>query len=239
VNRSSPAFYLNRSAPKPMPRGLDPRGRPRWRKVASGNAYSWHEDRLHALASASHTANSSYIGRWTIPLTIGGRRTSISGGLWYHAPPSLVWFWPIGVVLLSLPALLRLRRVRLNAAVAMGLAAATLVAGVVGGTGRGLYGRPTVSVGQLIVFAIALLIGVVLAYGFLVREWRTIAAILIGGYGLWIGISLFGTLTHGFVLAVLPGWVERAAAVITLAGSVGLWLVVLASETGVLRTREA
>ncbi|MGB2952724.1 MAG: hypothetical protein WBB74_04940 [Gaiellaceae bacterium] len=227
VNERSPAFYLNRSRPSLVPRGLNPRASPRWHRLTAGRTYSWHEDRLHGLASAARPSNSSYVGRWTIPLKVAGVGATISGGLWYRDRPSLVWFWPIAVTIASLAALLRLRRRRLDVVLATALVVTTLVASVVGRAGRGVYGRPTVSIGQLIGFAIACLIAVVLGWAFAAPRWRSVATILAGGYGLWTGITLFGTLTHGFVLAALPAWVERTTAVTALAGCVGLWLVLL------------
>jgi hypothetical protein len=236
VNTQSPAYYLNRQLPLVVPRGLGPHTQPRWRQIAAGPAYSWHEDRLHSLAAAARAPGSAYVGRWTIPLVVDGRRTAISGGLWHVANPPLVWFWPIVVLLACLPALTRLRRPRLDTAVLRGLAAATLASATAARLGRELYGRPTVSGWQLVGVALTCCIAVALAGLAVSGRSREIVLGVIGLAGIYQGFALLATLEHGFVLAALPAALERSLTVAALAGGAGLLLVLWLTDNGASRT---
>ena len=231
VNVHSPAYYLNRPRPLKPPAGLDPGTPPLWKQLSSGHTYSWHEDRLHALAAAARTPGSAYVGRWTVPVLAGGTMTSISGTLWHADAPSLVWFWPVAVLLACLAALLRLRDPRLDAAAMSVLAAFTLGAATLGRLGRELVGRPTVSTGQLLLVALTCAVAAGLAVLYLRREWRVVAAAAIAVLGVYQGLALVGTLLHGFVLSVLPAWLERAATTTALAAGTGLFVIVVAGAT--------
>jgi hypothetical protein len=189
---------------------------------------------MHALAAAARAPGSRYVGQWTIPLLINGRLAQISGGLWHRDGPSIVWFWPIVVVLTSTAALVRLRRPRLNAALATGLAAATLLAIAVARAGRDLYGRPTLSIYHVVQLALTLLVILVAARFVLRARLDLIGAVLIGAAGIDVGLTLIGVLLRGFVLSTLPATVERAAIVVALAAGIGL-LAVVAFGTASLR----
>jgi hypothetical protein len=231
VNVHSPAYYLNRLRPLTPPAGLTPGTRPVWKQVSTGHTYEWHEDRLHALAAAARAPGAAYVGRWTVPVLVGGTMTRISGTLWHADDPSLVWFWPIAVLLGCLAALLRLREPRLEAATGAVLAGVTLVAATIGRLGRELYGRPTVSAGQMLLVAVTCAVAVGLVVLYLRREWRALACAVIAVLGIVQGLALVGTLLHGFVLSVLPAWLERAAAATSLAAGAGLLVIVVAGAT--------
>jgi hypothetical protein len=226
ANTLSPTYYLNRSRPL-VPPHVNAQAAPIWHLVSHARSYSWHEDRLHALAATALAPGSSYVGGWAVPLLVNGKRTQIRGGLWHSDAPSLTWFWPIVVLLASLPALIRLRRPRLDAAVMTVLALATLGASTTARLGRELYGRPTVSGWQLAVLAVTCLFAVVIAWMYLRPEWRWIGAMLIAVTGMYEGVVLVGTLLNGFVLAVLPAVVERITVITALAGGAGLFALVL------------
>jgi hypothetical protein len=225
VNTRSPAYYLNRQRPLVVPPGLGPHTPPRWQKVTSSKSYSWHEDRLHSLAAAARAPGSAYVGRWTIPIVVGGRRTAISGGLWHVGDPPRVWFWPIVVLLACLPALTRLRRVRLDAALLAGLAFVTLAGSTAARLARDLYGRPTVSSWQLVGATLTCVVAVALGGLALRASSRRVGFGLIGLAGIYEGLALIATLVHGFVLAALPAALERTLTVAALAGGAGLLLM--------------
>ncbi len=231
VNVHSPTYYLNRRRPLKPPAGLSPGTPPLWKQLSSGHTYSWHEGRLHALAAAARTPGSAYVGRWTVPVLAGGTMTSISGTLWHADDPSLVWFWPVAVLLGCLAAVLRLRDPRLDATAMSVLAGVTLGAATLGRLGRELVGRPTVSTGQLLLVALTCAVAAGLAVLYLRREWRVVAAAAIAVLGVYQGLALVGTLLHGFVLSVLPAWLERAAATTSLAAGTGLFVIVVAGAT--------
>lgn len=228
VNRASSMWYLNQVPAQTPALGLTTRTPASWEHVSSGHSYEWHDGRLHALASAARAPGAAYIGRWNVPLHIGGVPTAITGGLYYAPGPSPVWFWPIVVLAACVPAALRLRRPALDRRVARGLAAAALTAFVLAALARQLHGRPGISAGQWIVLAIEL--------GF--AGWAA-ARLARGGNGwfvlfliaaaaIWEGATLVGTLLYGFVLLAVPAFPARLAVVACLATGVGLLPVVFA-----------
>ena len=151
VNQNSAMYYLNQTpVTETPPSNLTRTTPPSWQLVTVGHDYSWHDGRLHALATVAVSPGVAYVGRWRIPLLVDGRLSSISGALWHAEGPSVVWFWPIVVFLLCVLAARRVRRPALDRLVAGALSIGALVAIAVAGVGRYLHGRPTVSVFQLI-----------------------------------------------------------------------------------------
>ncbi|MBV8257176.1 MAG: hypothetical protein JO073_05095 [Actinobacteria bacterium] len=227
VNVHSATWFLNRPVPQVVPPRL---GAPAWQRLTSAHSTSWHEDRLHAAALAAHPAGNAYLGRWLVPLLVDGRPAAIRGGLWQGAAPSWLWFWPLALLAACVPALIALRQARWDGIAQRALAALALAAATTGRLGRELYGRPSVSAGQLVLVGATCAVAVVLALLFLQRDWRTAAGLAIGAAALYQGLALIGTLRNAFVLAVLPAWAERAATVASLTAGVGLLVVVLTSS---------
>ncbi|MBX5474224.1 MAG: hypothetical protein IRZ20_04355, partial [Thermoleophilia bacterium] len=195
VNTRAPTFFLNRARPRPQPppAGADRRAPPRWKRIAAGRATSWHEDRIHALALGAHPAGDAYLGHWLVPLLVDGRRAAVRGELRHVAPPSLLWLWPVALALACVPALLRLREAGWDQHALWALAPLALGAATAGRLGRELYGRPTVSAGQLALAATTCAVAAALAALFLRRAWRTLAAVAIGIAGLYQGLALLAT----------------------------------------------
>ena len=227
-NTNSPTYYLNRARPLTPPAGLGPRTPPAWKHIALGESTSWHEDRLHALALARHPSGNALVGRWLVPIVVDGRRTAIAGTLRHSAAPSLLWFWPLLLAAALVPALLRLRAARLEAQVGVALAALALVAATTARLGRELYGRPTVSAGQLALAGATCAAALAFAALYTRQDWRVLAAAAIGTAALYQGLALVGTLRNGYVLAVLPGWAERTATAVSLSAGAALLVAVLA-----------
>ena len=116
VNESSAMYYLNqvpalgwRDVPTP-PADTGPQVAPHWHSISSDHTDSWHDGRLSDLAATVLAPGATDVGRWQIPLQVGGSRAAIIGGLYYAPSPSIVWFWPILVTLACVLAALRLRR---------------------------------------------------------------------------------------------------------------------------------
>jgi hypothetical protein len=238
VNTRSATYYLDRARPLVPPPGLGPHTPPSWKQITGGRSTSWHEDRLHALALAAHAPGNSYVGRWLVPLRVDGRRTAIAGGLWHAARPSLLWFWPLALLLACIPALLRLGDAGWEQAAARLLAAVALGSATAARLGRELYGRPFVSTWQLVLAGLSCAVALALAAVFLRREWRAVAGIAIGIAGLYQGLALLGVLRNGFVLAALPAWAERATAIASLTAGAALLLVVVSSPVRASRGQE-
>lgn len=222
VNQNSAMYYLNQVPPQTPPTHSGPGTLLHWNRVSSGHQYGWHDGRLHALASVALAPGATYIGRWTIPLRVDGAPATIAGGLVHAANPSLIWFWPILVVLACVFAALRLGRPELDLRLARGLGLVALVAFLVVGAGQQLHGRPTVSVGQLIVFAAIVAFGIWALRRLALGRHGWFTFFLIAVAAIWEGASSITVLLDGYVLLALPAFVARAAVVACLATGVGL-----------------
>ena len=200
---------------------------PDWRRISAGDSTSWHEDRLHGLALAAHPSGSLDLGQWIVPLVVNGRSSQITGTLWRARRPSLLWFWPLVLLAACVPALLRLPQAGLEAPAGWLLAGVALAASSVGRLGRELYGRPSISTGQLALVGLTCLVAVGLAVVWFRRDWRTVAGVMIGIVSVYQGLVLIETLRDPFVLAALPAWLERASASLAIASGAGLLFVVV------------
>jgi hypothetical protein len=227
VNQNSAMFYLNMTpVAQTPPANLSAHTAPRWVHVSGAHAYEWHDGRLHALASVALAPGQSYVGRWTIPLLVDGRPRLLAGGVWHAAAPSVVWFWPVVVMLACLLAALRLRDPGLDARIAAALAGSALVVITIIGAGRGLHGRPAVTPFQLVELAAILAFAVWAVVRLLSRRTGYFTYFLIAFLALLEGAEAFTTLVYGFVLIPLPGFVARAATVLCLGSGAGLMLLV-------------
>ena len=227
VNRNSSMYYLNLTpVALTPPTDLTAGTPPSWHGVGGGHEYGWHDGRLHALATVALQPGASFVGVWRVPLIVDGQQTAISGGLWHAPDPSLVWFWPIVVLLLCVLAAWRVNDRALDARIARILAAAALIATAVGAAGQELHGHPGVTVFQLVELA---LIYAFVAWGL----WRVAFRprgyfhhLLIALAGLWQGIVLVPTLLNGFVLIALPALVARIGTVACVGAGLALLLLV-------------
>ena len=235
VNTKSATYYLNRARPVIVPLGVTRGTPPVWKRLTSGRSTSWHEDRLHALALATHPPGNSLLGPWLVPVLVNGRRTAVTGELWHAARPSLLWLWPLLLVLACVPALLRLRDAGLEDVATVGLAVLALASATAARLGRELYGRPTVSTWQLVIAGGSCVVAVALLVLVLRRDWRSVAAAAIGILAVYQGLALLGVLRNGFVLAAIPAWGERASAITSLASGAAVLVVVILTPS---RARE-
>jgi hypothetical protein len=227
VNTHSVTWFLNRVRPEIVPRSVTSGASPLWKRLTSRHSWTWHDGRLHAPALAAHPSGNAYVGRWIVPLVVNGRGAVIRGGLWQSAPASLLWFWPLLVVVACIPALLKLHDARLEPQVGAALAGLALATSTVARLGRELYGRPTVSTWQLVFVGATCLVAVGLGFLYSRPEWRTLGGSVIGIFAAYQGLALVATLRDGWVLAALPAWLERSATAISLASGVALVLVSL------------
>jgi hypothetical protein len=223
-----------------VPPGIGPRTRPRWSQVSAGHAYEWHDGRLHALVATAIAPGTTYVGRWSIPLLIGGRREVIAGGLTYAPDPSIVWFWPILVTLACVFAGLRVRRGELDRQMARALGLVAITAFMVAAAGEQLQGRPNVSIGQLVVLALELAFAAWALWGLVLGRHGWFGFFLIALAALFEGATLIGVLTHGYVLIALPPFVARLAVITCLAaGAAMLPLIFRLAEPGQRRSGRA
>ncbi len=225
VNENSSMYYLNQTpvAATP-PADLNAHTPPAWHQVSGGHSYEWHDGRLQALASVVLTPGTNYVGRWTIPLQVDGRRSAISGGLYHRDDPSIVWFWPIVVLLSCVLAAWRLRNVELDGRVARALAIASLIAIAAADVARELHGRPGVSPTQWVELVV---VAAFVAWGLrhvLFGRPNYFSYFVISTVALWEGLNLLPTLLHGYVLLALPAFLARVTTVLCLGCGISiLW----------------
>jgi hypothetical protein len=227
ANQNSAMYYLNQRRAKAPTSQVSPLSPPKWTSLTSAHAYSWHEGRLHALATTARAPGTRYVGRWSVPVLVGSRRDAISGRLSYAPNPSIVWFWPIVVLIACVVAAWRLHRPKLDAYVSQALAVASLIGIAAGVAGEELHGRPTVAVGQQVVFGIALAFVAFALIRVLLRKAGSFLLFVISFAALWLGTALLPVLLYGFVLSAVPAFVARVAAVLSLGAGAGLFFVVL------------
>lgn len=228
VNERSEMYYLNHVLPAELPpANLTRQTPPRWQRISDGHEYGWHDARIGALADTAIPPGTSYVGRWQIALSIGGRLSYVSGGLWHSPPPSLAWLWMIGVLIACTLAAWRLNRPELHARLARALAAALLIAIAIGIVGRELHGRPYVSAEQLAIAIPTLAFAAAGTYMVLTRRAGWIFDLITAFVAVWVGSELWPTLLHGFALTAIPPPLARATAVVCLGGGIGLLLLVM------------
>ena len=91
ANTLSPAAHLNRfRRPRPLePGAADASASPRWRRVAPGVTYEWHDHRIHWVAAEppkgvqEHPDRNQRIFSWRVPGRADGKRFAINGFLGY------------------------------------------------------------------------------------------------------------------------------------------------------------
>ncbi len=224
VNERSEMYFLNATpvAQAPPPGLLRS---PLWVQVSRRHSYEWHDARLSALSTVALSPGQSYVGRWRIPVLLSGRLTSVSGGLWHAADPSIVWFWAIFAVLACALAGWRVRSNRLDARLARLLALPALGGIALASLSLELHGRPDVPVSQYVELAVILTF---VAWA-LVRVARTRPGYLthfaIAFLAFWKGIELIQSLLRGFVLLALPATITRVATVLCLGFGAALALI--------------
>ena len=228
VNQNSELYYLNQTpvALTPPP-GLSAATPTDWHRVSSGHSYLWHEGRLHALAALAISPSTSYVGRWTVPVLVDGRRTVIAGGVWHTGAPSLAWLWPIVVLVLSLLAVRRLRDPVLDRRAVLALGLTTLLGIALAAAGRDLHGRPGISAFGAAELAVTLALVAWATWRLLGARVGFLLGFAIAFVGLYEGIVVFPALDHGYVLLALGPLVGRLSAVLCLGGGIGLLLSAL------------
>ena len=232
-NRNSIEFYVNQvPVPATPPPGLTRSTPPHWIRVASGDSYTWREGRLHALTTIALAPGASYVGPWRIPVLIDGHRSGISGGIWHSASPSIVWFWPIVVLLACVLAAWRVRSAELDRRLTRILSLVLLGAIVVAALGRQLHGRPTIAAGQLVILAVVLAAVAAATARILAGRSGRLMPFGIALVSLWAGLTLAPVLVRGYVLVALPPFLARSATALLLGGSLGLVLIAARTLAG-------
>jgi hypothetical protein len=226
VNHNSQEYYLSQVPVPAIPPGdLTSTTRPHWISVSSSHTYLWREGRMHALATVAPTPGRSYVGKWSIRMQIDGRPAELVGGLWHTGSPSIVWFWPIVVLLACALAAWRVRSAELDRRLGRWLTLTLLALIAIATAARYLHGRPGVGIGSVLLLVV-ILAAISAAAAAVVRE-RAGLPLMLGTaiVALWTGLKMITVLTHGYVLLPLPALVARSVIAALLGGSLGLALI--------------
>ncbi len=225
VNQNSWQYYLSQvPVPAVPPVGLTRSTPPHWIQVSTGHSYQWREGRLHALAAIVLTPGHSYVGRWQIPVIVNGRVGRISGGIWHRGAPSIVWFWPVLVLIACALAAWRVRSVRLDRRLSRPLALLLLALVAIGMAAKDLHGSPYINAGNVGLLVITLVVLGVVAKRLLDGSRSGPLLLFTAVLALWAGLTLLPTLTHGYALVTLPLFVVRLIAAVLLGGGLSLAL---------------
>jgi hypothetical protein len=195
----------------------------RWRIVSSGHTLAWHENRLRPAPNVSDHSTRE-VATWSIPMRVDGRSTSLVGGEWHSARPSL-WPWlAAGALLIGIAGLVaRLassRARRLTASLLLPIAVGALLAAW---AGTFLVDRASLPATLFaLVFAgvtgLFLLLAVASARG--TAQEGVIA--LVGAFTAAFALPQVVIFAHGFVLSELPATAARLMVAIALAGGVAV-----------------
>ena len=225
INRNSQEYYLSQvPVPAVPPKGLTRATPPHWITVSSGHAYSWREGRLHALATIALAPGQRYVGSWRIPVVVNGDPGTIVGGLWHRGAPSVVWFWPVLVLLACAGAAWRVRSAELDRRLSTGIGLLLLACVAVGMGGKYLHGSPAVTAGNVALLLVTMAVLGVVAGRMLRARPGGPLLLVTTVIALWAGLTLLPVLTHGYALIALPIFLVRVIAATLLGGSLSLLL---------------
>ena len=111
VNQRSPATYLNedRFANVTVPKSAHPKAPPVWKVQDKTGRFIWHDHRMHWMA---HTVPSQVkdqhkktkIFGYSIPLSVNGQRTNVTGTLFWRGTPKGIPAGAIGALVAVLLA---------------------------------------------------------------------------------------------------------------------------------------
>ena len=95
-NENSPATYLNtdRYGGADVPASASKTAPPRWKRVAHGDSYAWHDHRIHWMSTIDPPKvrrspdTPQHVLDWDVPGSVGGEPLAIKGSLDYQPPPS-------------------------------------------------------------------------------------------------------------------------------------------------------
>jgi hypothetical protein len=229
ANESSPMFYLNLSPPITPSISLTRSTAPTWHLVTRGHSYVWHDGRVAALSESLAAPDARVLGHWSIPLEINGHAANISGVLDHRPRPTFAWLWPAAVIILILPALLRLRDPALERRLLRIVTAVTLLGVLVLSVGAGLHGRPGLSPTLIVPMAVELLLAVWSGWRLIRGHHDAVTIGLVAALALFRAISGIALLWRNYALLAVPALMGRIAVSICLAGGICLTVGVIAA----------
>ncbi len=225
VNHNSAMYYLNQTPAEVPPSNLEPARTPRWLSVSGGHEYSWHDGRLHALATVRWRRGRRM---WAVEHPGPDRWSSgpILGGLWHRrGPVDRVVLADRGGARVHVGSMAgtpsRARSVRRPRARDRGAGCDRGCSRRAGSFMDARRSRCCADHVRGHRWACGLGLRRVLF-----QHPGYFSFFVISFLALWEGTQLIPTLLDGFVLAAVPAFVARTAAVVCLGCGVGLLLVV-------------
>lgn len=96
VNTDSKAYYVNndRLGDVPVPRGVDGKGPPQWKRLDKTGRFEWHDHRVHWMGGTNRPprvkdpAVKTKVFDWRVPVEVGGRPGAIAGTLFWTPLPA-------------------------------------------------------------------------------------------------------------------------------------------------------
>jgi hypothetical protein len=238
-NRRSPTLYKNRvtagGTVADVPKSADAAAPPQWQRVSGGHTARWRDHRtrwegadppaVRAAPDRPHVVQPA----WIIKLQRGQATASVTGRIVYDAPPSVLPWMAVAVVLLVLTAAAGATR-WWGPALSVALAVLVAVDAVQSFASGAVSGDPVAVLALKVLLGgifstVAWIVGA-LSVGPLQRG-REGALVGAGVAGLFIalfsGLSDLGTLVDSQVPSTMPPTVARAG--VSIALGVGLGLV--------------
>jgi hypothetical protein len=223
-NVRSPAVLLNTNryaSVGAQPAGVDAEAEPQWQRVANGGEYVWHDHRSHwmgkALPPQLGGAESGVVfDDWKVPLRVDGAAVTVHGRLVRDAPPSVLPWVGLTLVLVVAGVLVA-RRVDWIVASAVLIAIASALALAVSAAGQ--YGLPSAAGRQQHLVWVPVIALVASIAGVVLRRTPYGPALVAGAaltLPLWI-FGVFGVLTHAHAPTAVAEPVQRAAVVLAIA----------------------
>jgi hypothetical protein len=198
-----------------------------WVQVAHGREFAWHDHRLAPPPGGGHGA----VGRWTVPVTIDGKRATIAGTFWRVAHPDLAP-WLLGALAAAgAVALLSLRAPQARGRLALALAVVAAAAALAAIAAFALRDAPTGNVQWLQLVGGGIV--AVAAAAVLVRTRgtrQTAAAGVIGALAAAAMLSALPVFRHGVVISALPATAARILCAAALVGGAGAAAVSLFAQ---------
>ncbi|MEA2443513.1 MAG: hypothetical protein QOJ12_805 [Thermoleophilales bacterium] len=187
----------------------------RWRRIAGGHVFAWHESRLRPLPHVSDSSSQPRrVAGWSIPLIVDAHAARLEGGEWHAIRPPL-WPWlAAGALALALSgvAARRLSRQALRR-IAIPLTAVAVGALIAGWAGI-LFVDGATPIGVLLALAaaVATALGLAALLSAATGTARLGAAALIGVLSMTFALPELSVFMHGYVLSALSGTLARLAA---------------------------
>ncbi len=215
-------------------RAPDPDAAPRWETVATDGTYAWHDHRIHWMSPTpprvvdadGRVDLGGPDGAWTVPLTIDGNPTVVTGQLVVASPPSLLAWGLLAVVSLFVTVLVGLRW-GLRAATGLGAAAGAAAVIAALATWRAVPPGAGASIVPVVVAAVALLAGLVGSLG--PRRLRPVGAAATAAALLGWGVTRWTVLTRAVLPTTLAPAIDRGTTAVALGVGLALAGLLVAS----------